>query len=133
MNALRRRVNAPELKSVTLNDILDERARELFFEEHRKSELTRVAVIKAERGDNGYSMDNFSERNWYYDRIMEKNNFFAEEYYYSTNAFVMKPYHVWWPIPLNAIESNTQGRINQNIGYDGAEDNIPVEELEKRQ
>lgn len=133
VNALRRRVNAPELKSVTLDDILDERARELFFEEHRKSELTRVAVIKAERGDNGYSMDNFSERNWYYDRIMEKNNFFAEEYYYSTNAFVMKPYHVWWPIPLNAIESNTQGRINQNIGYDGAEDNIPVEELEKRQ
>ncbi len=112
--------------------MLDERARELFLEDHRKSELTRIACLKAERGDDGYSLDNFSEKNWYYDRIMAKNNFFATEYYYSTNAFIMKPYHVWWPIPRNAIESNTEGRINQNYGYDGYEDNIPVEELEKR-
>lgn len=133
VNALRRRVNAPELKSVTLDDILDERARELFIEDHRKSELTRIAILKAERGEDGYSMNNFSEKNWYYDRVMAKNQFFRNQVYYSTNAFVMKPYHVWWPIPRNAIESNTQGRINQNIGYDGAEDNIPVEELEKRQ
>lgn len=132
VNTIRRRANAPELKSVGLDEILDERARELFLEDHRKSELTRIACLMAEKGLNGYSMDNFSEKNWYYDRVMEKNNFFAEEYYYSTNAFIMKPYHVWWPIPRNAIESNTEGRINQNIGYDGCEDNIPVEELEKR-
>lgn len=132
VNAIRKRVNAPELATVTLEDIFDERARELFFEDHRKTELTRVAIIKAESGKDGYSMSNFSEKNWYYDRVMEKNNFFAEEYYYSTNAFVMRPYHVWWPIPMNAIESNTEGRINQNYGYDGYEDNIPVEELEKR-
>ena len=111
---------------------MDERARELYLEDHRKSELTRIAFLKAEKGIDGYSMNNFSEKNWYYDRIMDKNNFFATEYYYSTNAFIMKPYHVLWPIPRNAIESNTQGRINQNYGYDGYEDNIPVEELEKR-
>ena len=132
VNTIRRRVNAPELSSVTLEDILDERARELFLEDHRKTELTRIAFLKAEKGIDGYSLNNFSEKNWYYDRMMEKNNFFATEYYYSTNAFIMKPYHVLWPIPRNAIESNTQGRINQNYGYDGYEDNIPVEELEKR-
>ena len=132
VNTIRRRVNAPEFSSVTLEDILDERARELFLEDHRKTELTRIAFLKAEKGIDGYSLDNFSEKNWYYDRMMEKNNFFATEYYYSTNAFIMKPYHVLWPIPRNAIESNTQGRINQNYGYDGYEDNIPVEELEKR-
>ena len=127
VNTIRRRAQAPELTSVTLDDILDERARELFIEEHRKVELTRIAFLKAQLGQDGYSLDNFSEKNWYYDRIMEKNNFFAEQYYYSTNAFVMKPYHVLWPVPLTAITSNTQGRINQNIGYFGSEDNIPVE------
>ena len=127
VNTIRRRANAPELNSVTLDDILDERARELFIEEHRKVELTRIAFLKAQLGQDGYSLSNFSEKNWYYDRIMAKNNFFAEEYYYSTNAFVMKPYHVLYPVPLTAITSNTQGRINQNNGYFGAEDNIPVE------
>lgn len=127
VNEIRRRAKAPELPSVTLDDILDERARELYIEEHRKVELTRIAFLKAQLEQDGYSLSNFSEKNWYYDRIMEKNNFFAEEYFYSTNAFIMKPYHVLWPVPLTAITSNTQGRINQNIGYFGAEDNIPVE------
>lgn len=127
VNEIRRRAKAPELPSVTLDDILDERARELYIEEHRKVELTRIAFLKAQLGQDGYSLGNFSEKNWYYDRIMEKDNFFAEEYFYSTNAFIMKPYHVLWPVPLTAITSNTQGRINQNIGYFGAEDNIPVE------
>ena len=127
VNEIRRRAKAPELPSVTLDDILDERARELYIEEHRKVELTRIAFLKAQLGQDGYSLGNFSEKNWYYDRIIEKNNFFAEEYFYSTNAFIMKPYHVLWPVPLTAITSNTQGRINQNIGYFGAEDNIPVE------
>lgn len=132
VNEIRRRVNAPELPTVTLDDILDERARELFFEDHRKTELTRIAYLMAGKGIDGYSLDKFSEKNWYYDRMMEKNNFFAEKYFYSTNAFIIEPYHVLWPIPRNAIASNTQGRINQNYGYDGYEDNIPVEELEKR-
>ncbi|WP_081352629.1 RagB/SusD family nutrient uptake outer membrane protein [Bacteroides ovatus] len=127
VNEIRRRAKAPELPSVTLDDILDERARELYIEEHRKVELTRIAFLKAQLGKDGYSLSNFSEKNWYYDRIMEKNNFFAEQYFYSTNAFIMKPYHVLWPVPLTAITSNSQGRINQNIGYFGAEDNVPVE------
>lgn len=109
VNEIRRRAKAPELPSVTLDDILDERARELYIEEHRKVELTRIAFLKAQLGQDGYSLGNFSEKNWYYDRIMEKNNFFAEEYFYSTNAFIMKPYHVLWPVPLTAITSNTQG------------------------
>lgn len=134
VNIIRRRAKAPELPegSVTLEQILDERARELFLEDHRKTELTRIAYLKAKLGADGYSLENFSEKNWYYDRIMEKNNFFKEQYFYDTNAFVMEPYHVLWPIPQNAIESNTQGRINQNYGYDGYEDNIPVEELDAK-
>lgn len=127
VNEIRERVNAPALDEVTLDDILDERARELFIEEHRKVELTRIAYIKAQLGQDGYALSNFHEKNWYYDRIMAKNNFFKEEYFYSTNAFIMKPYHVLWPVPLTAITSNTMGHINQNPGYPGSETNIPVE------
>jgi len=35
-------------------------------------------------------------------------------------------YHVLWPIPQSAIDGNSDGRINQNIGYTGAELNIPA-------
>lgn len=62
VNTIRRRVNAPELPTVTLEDILDERARELYLEDHRKSELTRIAFLKAEKGIDGYSMNNFLKR-----------------------------------------------------------------------
>ena len=33
-------------------------------------------------------------------------------------------HHVLWPVPENAIKTNTGGVINQNIGYPGAENNI---------
>jgi len=127
VNAIRQRASAPLLATVTLDDILDERARELFLEEHRKVELTRIAFTMAQLNKDGYTMANFSEKNWYYDRIIEKNNFFQEQYFYSTNAFIMRPYHVLYPVPLTAITSNSQGHINQNKGYPGAETNIPVE------
>ncbi len=127
INEIRARAKAPLLTTVTLNDILDERARELFLEEHRKVELTRIAFIKAQLGQDGYTLENFSTKNWYYDRVMEKNNFYRTQLFYSTNAYVMKPYHVLWPVPLTAITSNSQGHINQNKGYPGSETNIPVE------
>ena len=126
INAIRERSNATPLTGqATLEDILDERARELFLEEHRKIELTRIAYTKARLNQEGYSLDNFSENNWFYDRVMEKNHFYREEVFYSTNAYVMRPYHVLYPVPLTAITSNTQGHINQNKGYPGSESNIP--------
>lgn len=128
VNAIRDRSDAPLLSNVSLDDILDERARELFLEEHRKSELTRIAFLMAQEQRDGYSLSNFSQKNWYYDRIMAKNNFYATEYFYSTNAYVMRPYHVLWPIPENWILANSEGHINQNVGYPGAENNVAPEQ-----
>ncbi|OJV15474.1 MAG: RagB/SusD family nutrient uptake outer membrane protein [Dyadobacter sp. 50-39] len=133
INAVRARANCAPLAAgkINIGTILDERARELYFEEPRKTELTRIAYLFAQTGKpapNGktYSLDKFSDDNYFYDRVMEKNDFYnkgvktrhADEY-------TMSPYHVLWPIPQSAIDGNTQGRINQNKGYAGYEKNVP--------
>lgn len=134
INKVRKRANAKELtdlQQVTIEYILDERARELFFEEPRKTELTRVSFIMAAKGINGYSLDNISEKNYYYDRMMRYNNFFREKINHNgINTYVIKPYHILWPVPENAIASNSRGRINQNVGYPGADDNVPALDVE---
>ncbi|EAR00905.1 RagB/SusD family nutrient uptake outer membrane protein [Maribacter sp. HTCC2170] len=133
INAVRLRANADPITAsdVNIDYILDERARELYYEENRKTELTRIAYIFAKTGRSAYngqsySLDNFSTKNFWYDRIMEVTDFYnlgirtihGDEY-------TMSPYHVLWPIPASAINANTQGTINQNVGYPGAENNIP--------
>ncbi|MBO9616168.1 MAG: RagB/SusD family nutrient uptake outer membrane protein [Dyadobacter sp.] len=133
VNVVRARANCAPLAAgkINIGTILDERARELYFEEPRKTELTRIAYIFAQTGKpapNGktYSLDKFSDDNYFYDRVMEKSDFYnkgvktrhADEY-------TMSPYHVLWPIPQSAIDGNTQARINQNKGYAGYEKNVP--------
>jgi hypothetical protein len=41
------------------------------------------------------------------------------------DEYTMSPYHVLWPVPADAINSNTKGHINQNMGYAGSENNVP--------
>lgn len=134
INKIKGRANAVKLtdsRQVTIEAILDERARELFFEEPRKTELTRVSFIMAEMELNGYSIGNISEKNYYYDRMMKYNNFFREKINHNgINTYTIKPYHILWPVPENAIASNSRGRINQNLGYPGADSNIPALEVE---
>ena len=114
----------------TISMILDERARELFYEEPRKCELTRIAYIYAKTGkadDKGrtYSMDNFSEKNFFYDHIMDVTDFYNKGVINkSGQEYTMQPYHVLWPIAEDAIAGNVQGHINQNYGYDGYETNV---------
>lgn len=133
INVVRRRAEADEITAtdVDIDYILDERARELYYEEGRKTELTRIAYIFAKTGEtayNGktYSLDNFSTDNFWYDRIMEVTDFYNKgAKTIHGDEYTMSPYHVLWPIPASAINANTQGIINQNEGYPGAENNIP--------
>jgi hypothetical protein len=135
INKVRARAQAQLLtdpSKVNIGTILDERQRELYWEEPRKTELTRIAYIFAQTGKtayNGktYSMQNFSTNNFFYDRIMEKNDFYKNPAVVtnSGNHFTISPYHVLWPIPQRDIDLNINGHINQNLGYAGSESNVP--------
>lgn len=132
INEVRRRAQAREISAseATISMILDERARELFYEEPRKCELTRIAYIYAQTGkadDKGrtYSMDKFSQENFFYNRIMDVTDFYNKGVKNSYGlTYTIQPYHVLWPIAETATSVNVQGHINQNYGYDGYEDNV---------
>jgi hypothetical protein len=120
---------AADIKGI--GTILDERARELYWEEPRKTELTRIAYIFASTGKsyNGktYTLSAFSTSNFMIDRILEKNIFYRTNFVTLHNDMMkISQYHVLWPIPQSAILGNTGGRINQNVGYSGAELNVPA-------
>lgn len=127
INAVRTRANCAPITAAQVNmaTILDERARELFFEENRKTELTRISYLFAKTGkpaENGktYTLAAFSDNNYLYDRVIAKNNFYRDGV--ATNygvKYTISPFHVLWPIPTPAIEANSNGRINQNKGYNG--------------
>lgn len=110
---------------VTLDFIMDERARELFAEEPRHSELVRVSYIAAKSGYSGYNLTGFSQKNYYYDRVMKYNNTYEKKIQLLGNVANLAPFHVLWPIPSKVITANTLGVINQNEGYDGAAQNVP--------
>lgn len=133
INQVRTRANATPITAaqVDMGMILDERARELFYEEPRKTELTRISYIFAMTGkvaENGktYSLNNFSDANYFYDRIIAKNVFYRTGIRTIHNdQYTISPYHVLWPVPSNAIQANSSGIINQNKGYIGYEGNVP--------
>jgi hypothetical protein len=114
---------------MSMGVVLDERARELYFEEPRKTELTRIAFIYAKTGQayNGktYTAANFSTSNFFIDRVLEKNSFYAKNFV-TVHGDMMKisPYHVLWPVPQDAINANSGNHINQNAGYSGAANNV---------
>lgn len=139
ISVIRERAGAASLSgSATLDDVLDERARELFLEEFRRSELVRISYIMAKLGKNGYSFENIGTNNWYYDRMKSKNNLFfntltGESGYLSygdggnnLQTYRMSPFHIYWPVPESAINDNSLSTINQNYGYIGYENNLPA-------
>jgi len=135
INVVRSRANAALLtdaSKINIGTILDERARELYWEEPRKTELTRIAYIFAQTGKpayNGksYALATFSDNNFMYDRIMEKNDFYKNQVPTLQGVnYKIAPYHVLWPVPASAQRFNTEGRINQNKGYAGYDQNVPA-------
>ncbi|TDB67950.1 RagB/SusD family nutrient uptake outer membrane protein [Arundinibacter roseus] len=93
LNVVRSRANAKpvEAADVSLDYLLDERARELTVEEARRRTLVRLGKL--------------------YER--------ATRYNWDAKA-TMQPYHELWPIPQKAIDANREAVLEQNPGYPGA-------------
>ena len=128
INVVRARANAPLITAgdVDIEYLFDERARELYTEEPRHSEMVRVSMIMAKQNLNGYSEATIHQKNWYHDRVMRVNyNYSNPKMEYAGNTAWIDPHNMWWPIPQSVITANTLGRINQNVGYDGADLNVP--------
>jgi len=138
INAVRTRAGCAPITAAEVNmgAIVDERARELFFEENRKTEMTRISFLFAKTGkaaENGktYTLDGISENNYLYDRVMAKNNFYKLGIVTNhADKYTMSPYHILWPIPTRSINGNSDGRLKQNKGYTGYDPTvIPLDKI----
>lgn len=96
VNAVRRRANATALSSVTLDDILDESARELFGESNRWQDLKRCGKLF----ERAFAHNPFVRRHW-------------------GSASAIPSDYLLRPIPQKEID-RTNGSITQNPGYAGA-------------
>lgn len=90
LNIVRARARTTQIteSEVSIDFILDERARELVIEERRRHTLSRMGVL--------------------YERVKKYNH---------SSAGTVQPFNEIWPIPLRVIDSNSGAVIQQNPGY----------------
>lgn len=139
LNALRQRAKCSQLYqgAVTIGDIMNERARELYWEEWRNVELTRVSLCLARSGKpdewgNTYSLDNFDKQSgtdagggsYWYQRIVHYSMYNKGPVQINATGnsnpnYTMDKKNIYWPIPYAAITANNKGELSQNYGYDG--------------
>ncbi|MFD2598235.1 RagB/SusD family nutrient uptake outer membrane protein [Sphingobacterium corticis] len=139
LNIIRQRAQCTQLYqgTVTIGDIMNERARELYWEEWRNVELKRVSLCLARSGradewGNTYSLETFDKQSgtdasggsYWYQRInrLSMYNKGPIQVNATGNAnpnYTMDKKNMYWPIPYAAITANTRGTLSQNFGYDG--------------
>lgn len=144
VNTIRKRAQCSQLyTTVNIGDIMNERARELYLEEWRKVELTRVSYDLALTGipdewGNTYSKNDWDKQegtdaargSYWYQRIEHYSLYnhtgsgITSGNY--TLKYTMNKKNVFWPIPEGAITSNKDGRLAQNFGYSGYDESIPM-------
>ena len=93
INLIRNRANATPVASgdVTIEYILDERARELYTEEFRRVTLTRLGLLVSRT------------QQYCSNPLIPGNN--------------IQEYHKLWPIPQRDLDLNLTGTLTQNPGY----------------
>ena len=137
LNVVRERAGADPLTAadITIGEILNERARELYYEENRHIELVRISYIYARTGKpcevfggRTYRLDklcgpggvnsNVKEEgyNFWYDWVNAKNNFYNKGVKHKWAEYKISVHHMLWPVPAEAINTNFGGVLNQKIG-----------------
>ena len=144
VNEVRKRAKCTELyTTVNIGDIMNERARELYWEEWRNVELTRVSLCLARSGKpdewgNTYNLDTFDKQSgtdasggsYWYQRVTKygmynKGSISITATKGSLN-YIMDKKNIYWPIPNSEIRANNKGKLAQNYGYDGYDPTTPV-------
>lgn len=144
VNIVRERAKCSELYTgpVTIGDIMNERARELYWEEWRNVELTRVSLCLARSGKpdewgNTYSLDNFDKQSgtdpeggsYWYQRIVHYSMYNKGPITVDASLpvinYTMDKKNIYWPIFNISITANNKGKLSQNYGYDGYDPNTP--------
>lgn len=145
LNIIRERAQCSELYTgtCTIGDIMDERARELYWEEWRNVELTRVSLCLARSGKpdewgNTYDLATFDQQSgtdlqggsYWYQRCV-RYGMYNKGVTINIDAtktsinYIMDKKNIYWPIPEKAIVSNNKGRLFQNFGYEGYDASTP--------
>lgn len=145
VNIIRQRAHCTEMYprgQVTIGDIMDERARELFMEEWRNVELKRVSLCLARSGrpdewGNTYSLDTFDKQegtdaeggSYWYQRLNHLSMYNKGEIHIVADGqpnpnYRISKHNMYWPIPEDAIVGNNKGVLHQNFGYTGYDPNV---------
>lgn len=146
VNEIRKRAQCTEMYvgEVTIGDIMDERARELYWEEWRNVELTRVSLCLARSGKpdewgNTYSIDNFDKQqgtdpnggSYWYQRVTKCGGFYNSGPIHIVATgnpnpnYTVDKKNIYWPIFSASITANLKGQLAQNYGYDGYDPATP--------
>lgn len=146
LNIIRQRAHCSQLYqgTVTIGDIMNERARELFWEEFRNVELKRVSLCLARSGQpdewgNTYDINTFDKQegtdlnggSYWYQRCVRygmynKGITIVVDATKTNINYIMDKKNMYWPIPEKEITANNKGQLWQNYGYAGYDANIPV-------
>ncbi len=139
VNVIRSRANASKMFStVTIGDICDERARELYMEEWRQPELTRISWCLAMSGQpdewgNVYDINTWDKQDgtdlsggsYWFKRCTRYSLFNKGTILSKVNLnYQVDKHNLFWPVPNSAITANIGAELSQNFGYDGYNANV---------